>query len=106
VADGHGSGYQHSPEIMVQSARMIDDAHVLISGQLATLTDAVDTMMSGWQSESASAFAAVHREWDQQTRKLNETLTTMAAALRKTDAEYRAHDTSAAQTFGGIVDNL
>lgn len=106
MADGQGTGYGYSPEVMAQSAMKIDDAHALIRGHLTTLTGAVDAMMAGWKSRSASAFTAVHTEWDQQTRKLNDALDTMAAALRRTGAQYEAQEESGAETFGGIINNL
>lgn len=106
MPDGQGTGYGYSADVMAQSAQKIDDAHALIRGHLTSLTGAVDSMMAGWRSQSASAFTAVHLEWDQQTRKLNDALNNMANALRTTGTQYAAQEESGAQTFGGIVNNL
>jgi WXG100 family type VII secretion target len=106
MPEGQGTGYGYSADVMGQSAQKIDDAHTLIRGHLTSLTGAVDSMMAGWRSQSATAFTTVHLEWDQQTRKLNDALTNMAAALRTTGTQYAAQEETGTQTFGGIVNNL
>lgn len=99
-------GYSVEQEAMARGSQAVEEATVLIGGQVKRLDSEVQAMFGGWGGQAQVAFANLHGNWVAQQQKLLAALRDMQAALVSTSRTYAAQEEEQSGAFGHIAGQL
>lgn len=83
---------QIDPEQAMQTASTLLSNHQELDQLLQTLASTVEEMIAGWDGQARQRFAVSWEQWLTSTRKVLETIPSLAAGIQQEKAEFEAAD--------------
>jgi WXG100 family type VII secretion target len=85
-----------------RGAQAVNEAKAGIDQQAKNVRSEIEQVRGYWQGAAAGAFTTLMNTWDEQARKLNDTLITLEAALSGTEKDQAATEDSHQSTISGL----
>jgi WXG100 family type VII secretion target len=85
-----------------RGAQAVGEAKAGIDQQAKNVRGEIEQVRGFWRGGAALAFTSLMGSWDEQARKLNETLVTLEAALAGTEKDQAATEESHQSTISGL----
>lgn len=83
-------------------AQAVGSAKAGIDGQVKKVRGEIEQVRGFWTGAAANSYTQLMNRWDEETRKLNEILVTLEAALSDTEKDQAATEESHQSTIGGL----
>ncbi|KQQ92844.1 WXG100 family type VII secretion target [Leifsonia sp. YIM 134122] len=85
-----------------KGAQAVRETKTGVDQQVKKVRGEIDQLRGFWTGAAAGSFTTLMTRWDEQTRKLNEVLVTLEAALAGTEKDQAATEDSHQQTISGL----
>jgi WXG100 family type VII secretion target len=85
-----------------RGAQAVSEAKAGIDQQTKNVRGEIEQVSGFWKGAAATAFTGLMNRWDEETRKLNNVLDTLEAALSGTEKDQAATEESHQQTIGNL----
>jgi WXG100 family type VII secretion target len=85
-----------------RGAQAVGEAKAGIDQQAKNVRSEIEQVRGYWRGGAAAAFTSLMSTWDEQARKLNETLVTLEAALSGTEKDLASTEESHQSTISGL----
>lgn len=85
-----------------KGAQAVRETKAGVDQQVKKVRGEIDQLRGYWTGAAAGSFTTLMTRWDEQTRKLNEVLVTLEAALAGTEKDQAATEDSHQQTISGL----
>ncbi|KQO96864.1 MULTISPECIES: WXG100 family type VII secretion target [unclassified Leifsonia] len=85
-----------------KGAQAVRETKTGVDQQVKKVRGEIDQLRGYWTGAAAGSFTTLMTRWDEQTRKLNEVLVTLEAALAGTEKDQAATEDSHQQTISGL----
>jgi len=85
-----------------KGAQAVNTAKAGIDTQVKNVRGEIEQVRGFWSGAAAVSFTGLLNTWDEQTRKLNETLVTLEAALAGTEKDQAATEEEHQSTISGL----
>ncbi|WP_370946461.1 WXG100 family type VII secretion target [Amycolatopsis sp. cg5] len=81
-------GFKGTPEQFTQAEKQVTEVRVAMDQNLSKLRDNIEATRAGWSGKAADAFNNVMHRFDEDGRKLNESLQRIASLLEEAGSKY------------------
>ncbi|MBC6795128.1 WXG100 family type VII secretion target [Corynebacterium macclintockiae] len=84
---------------MNQAASNVDRVKNEVQGELSRLRGVVEEVSGSWKGQAQASFHSLMQRWDDNARKLNEALQSIADNIRANAGDFDSTDADNASTF-------
>ena len=85
-----------------KGAQAVRETKTGVDQQVKKVRGEIDQLRGFWTGAAAGSFTTLMTRWDEQTRKLNEVLVTLEAALAGTEKDQAATEEEHTSTISGL----
>ncbi|GAA3592711.1 hypothetical protein GCM10022198_15790 [Klugiella xanthotipulae] len=85
-----------------RGAQAVGEAKAGIDQQTKNVRNEIEQVRGFWRGSAAGSFTTLMTSWDEQARKLNETLVTLEAALSGTEKDQARTEEEHRSTISGL----
>ncbi len=103
---GAAGSFETDVPTMEVAAGHVFEVNEAIQGQLASLLQRLDPLMSSWQGGAAASFHALKDRWHHNATSLNHALRGIGEGLAQAQRTYRSSEEANQQDFTGIAGHL
>ena len=93
-------------EQMTKAATQVRDVNSTITSELSSLESAVEGVQAYWTGEGATSFQQLMTKWNEDSKKLNSALETIAEQIQTSSGTYSQQDQQSEQALSKIVSSL